>query len=202
MPQTIEAIDHTKAAGVPMIVAINKMDKPEQSTHPQLPAEHEVIEKMSGDVQDVEISAKEKTGLDELFKRSPAAELLELKANPDRMAEATVIEAQRQGPCPVATVLTRGTLERGNTVAGRRAAVSVRSSTTESKSRRPALRPVEVLPAASLRGRRAHRGRKRTACPRSCRIVRKSNRKAHRSRTDRFDDVPNLASNVSNSRYW
>ena len=121
MPQTIEAINHTKAAGVPMIVAINKMDKPEanpDNIRTRL-LEHEVIvEKMSGDVQDVEISAKEKTGLDKLLDAiNLQAELLELKANPDRMAEATVIEAQLdKGRGPVATVLiTRGTLERGNT---------------------------------------------------------------------------------------
>ncbi|HCJ21518.1 MAG TPA: translation initiation factor IF-2, partial [Erythrobacter sp.] len=70
MPQTIEAINHTKAAGVPMIVAINKMDKPEanpDNIRTRL-LEHEVIvEKMSGDVQDVEISAKEKSGLDKLL---------------------------------------------------------------------------------------------------------------------------------------
>ncbi|USA60448.1 translation initiation factor IF-2 [Qipengyuania citrea] len=121
MPQTIEAINHTKAAGVPMIVAINKMDKPEanpDNIRNRL-LEHEVIvEKMSGDVQAVEISAKEKTGLDKLLEAiSVQAELLELKANPDRMAEATVIEAQLdKGRGPVATVLvTRGTLERGNT---------------------------------------------------------------------------------------
>ncbi len=121
MPQTIEAINHTKAAGVPMIVAINKMDKPEanpDNIRTRL-LEHEVIvEKMSGDVQDVEISAKTKAGLDELLEKiALQAELLELKANPDRMAEATVIEAQLdKGRGPVATVLvTRGTLERGNT---------------------------------------------------------------------------------------
>ncbi|MBX7460770.1 translation initiation factor IF-2 [Qipengyuania huizhouensis] len=121
MPQTIEAINHTKAAGVPMIVAINKMDKPEanpDNIRTRL-LEHEVIvESMSGDVQDVEISAKEKTGLDDLLEKiALQAELLELKANPDRMAEATVIEAQLdKGRGPVATVLvTRGTLERGNT---------------------------------------------------------------------------------------
>ncbi|NNC53760.1 MAG: translation initiation factor IF-2 [Erythrobacter sp.] len=121
MPQTIEAINHTKAAGVPMIVAINKMDKPEADANNVRSRllEHEVIvEAMSGDVQDVEISAKAKTGLDELLEKiALQAELLELKANPDRMAEATVIEAQLdKGRGPVATVLvTRGTLERGNT---------------------------------------------------------------------------------------
>ena len=121
MPQTIEAIKHTQAAGVPMIVAINKMDK--DGANPQKVRErlleHEVIvEAMSGEVQDVEISAKEGTNLDELIEKiSLQAELLELKANPDRFADATVIEAQLdKGRGPVATVLvTRGTLKRGDT---------------------------------------------------------------------------------------
>ena len=121
MPQTIEAIAHTKAAGVPMIVAINKMDKPEaepQNIRSRL-LEHEVVvEAMSGDVQDVEISAKAKTCLDDLIEKIELqAELLELKARPDRDAEATVIEAQLdKGRGPVATVIiTRGTLKRGDT---------------------------------------------------------------------------------------
>ncbi|MEE3217093.1 MAG: translation initiation factor IF-2, partial [Pseudomonadota bacterium] len=154
MPQTIEAINHTKAAGVPMIVAINKMDKPEanpDNIRNRL-LEHEVIvEKMSGDVQDVEISAKEKTGLDELLNAiSLQAELLELKANPDRMAEATVIEAQLdKGRGPVATVLvTRGTLERGNTfVAGTqsgRVRAIVNDQGKQIKKAGPSM-PVEVL---------------------------------------------------------
>ncbi|MEZ5687433.1 MAG: translation initiation factor IF-2 [Caenibius sp.] len=121
MPQTIEAINHTKAAGVPMIVAINKIDKPEANPHKvrERLLEHEVVvEAMSGDVQDVEVSAKKGTGLDELIdKILLQAELLELKANPDRDAEATVIEAKLdKGKGPLATVLvTRGTLKRGDT---------------------------------------------------------------------------------------
>ncbi len=121
MPQTIEAINHTKAAGVPMIVAINKCDKPEanpDNIRNRL-LEHEVVvEKMSGDVQDVEVSAKTGAGLDNLIEKILLqAELLELKARPDRDAEATVIEAQLdKGRGPVATVLvTRGTLKRGDT---------------------------------------------------------------------------------------
>jgi translation initiation factor IF-2 len=120
MPQTIEAINHTKAAGVPMIVAITKSDKPEfnpQKIRERL-LEHEVVvEAMSGDVQDVEVSAKSGAGLDQLVEAiSLQAELLELKARPDRDAEATVIEAQLdKGRGPVATVLiTRGTLKRGD----------------------------------------------------------------------------------------
>jgi translation initiation factor IF-2 len=86
MPQTIEAINHTKAAGVPMIVAITKSDKPEfnpQKIRERL-LEHEIIvEEMSGDVQDVEVSAKTGAGLDELIEKILLqAELMELKANP------------------------------------------------------------------------------------------------------------------------
>ena len=121
MPQTIEAINHTKAAGVPMIVAITKADKPEfnaQKIRERL-LEHEVIvESMSGEVQDVEVAAKTGVGLDDLIdKILLQAELLELRARPDRDAEATVVEAQLdKGRGPVATVLvTRGTLKRGDT---------------------------------------------------------------------------------------
>ncbi len=120
MPQTIEAINHTKAAGVPMIVAITKADRPEYNPLKirERLLEHEVIvEAMSGDVQDVEVSAQAKTGLDELIEKILLqAELMELKANPERDAEATVIEAQLdKGRGPVATVLVnRGTLRRGD----------------------------------------------------------------------------------------
>ncbi|MCL4671716.1 MAG: translation initiation factor IF-2 [Sphingomonadaceae bacterium] len=121
MPQTIEAINHTKAANVPMIVAINKIDKPEanpQKIRERLLEHNVIVEAMSGDVQDVEISAKTGQGLDELLEKiALQAELMELKARPDREAEATVIEAQLdKGRGPVATVLiTRGTLKRGDT---------------------------------------------------------------------------------------
>jgi translation initiation factor IF-2 len=120
MPQTIEAINHTKAAGVPMIVAITKSDKPEfnaQKIRERL-LEHEVVvEAMSGDVQDVELSAKTGAGLDTLIEKiGLQAELLELTANPDRAAEATVIEAKLdKGKGPLATVLIRrGTLKVGD----------------------------------------------------------------------------------------
>ncbi len=154
MPQTIEAINHTKAAGVPMIVAINKMDKPEanpDNIRNRL-LEHEVIvEKLSGDVQDVEISAIKKTGLDELLEKiALQAELLELKARPDRDADATVIEAQLdKGRGPVATVLiTRGTLKRGDTFvvgtqSGRVRAI-VNDQGKQIKEAGPSM-PVEVL---------------------------------------------------------
>ncbi|MES2754671.1 MAG: translation initiation factor IF-2 [Pseudomonadota bacterium] len=120
MPQTIEAINHAKSANKPIIVAINKIDKPEanpQKIRERL-LEHEiVVEAMSGDVQDVEVSATKKTGLDTLIEKIQLqAELLELKANPDRPAEGTVIEAKLdKGRGPVATVLVnRGTLKVGD----------------------------------------------------------------------------------------
>lgn len=120
MPQTIEAINHTKAAGVPMIVAITKSDKPEfnaQKIRERL-LEHEIIvEQMSGEVQDVEVSAKTGAGLDALIEKILLqSELLELSANPDRAAEATVIEAKLdKGKGPLATVLiNRGTLKVGD----------------------------------------------------------------------------------------
>ncbi|MEM8576525.1 MAG: translation initiation factor IF-2 [Pseudomonadota bacterium] len=120
MPQTIEAINHAKAAEVPMIVAINKIDKPEANPDKVRTdlLQHEVIvEKMSGDVQDVEVSAINGQGLDELLEAiALQAEILELKANPDRAAQGAVIEAQLDvGRGPVATVLVqKGTLRQGD----------------------------------------------------------------------------------------
>ena len=120
MPQTVEAINHAKAAGVPMIVAINKIDLPAANPNKVRTdlLQHEVVvEKMSGDVQDVEVSAAKGTGLDELLEAiTLQAELLELKANPDRAAQGAVIEAQLDvGRGPVATVLVQnGTLRQGD----------------------------------------------------------------------------------------
>ena len=98
MPQTIEAINHAKAAKVPMIVAINKIDKPDanpQRVRTDL-LQHDVqVESMGGDVVDVEVSAIKKTNIDKLLEMiGLQAEILELKANPDRAAEGTVIEAK------------------------------------------------------------------------------------------------------------
>ncbi len=120
MPQTIEAINHAKAAKVPMIVAINKVDKydanPDKVRTDLL--QHEIIvEKLSGDVQDVEVSAITGQGLDELLEAiGLQAEILELKANPERAAMGAVIEAQLDvGRGPVATVLVQnGTLRQGD----------------------------------------------------------------------------------------
>jgi translation initiation factor IF-2 len=119
-PQTVEAINHTKAAGVPMIVAINKIDKPEakpQKVREELLQHEVIVEDMGGDVQDVEVSATKKTNLDKLLEAIQLqAEILELKANPDRPAEGTVIEAKLdKGRGPLATVLVeRGTLRVGD----------------------------------------------------------------------------------------
>jgi translation initiation factor IF-2 len=120
MPQTIEAINHAKAAKVPLIVAINKIDKPEadaQRVRAELLQHEVVVEAMSGDVQDVEVSATTGKGLPDLLEAiAIQAEILELKANPDRAAVGAVIEAKLDvGRGPVATVLVQnGTLKRGD----------------------------------------------------------------------------------------
>jgi translation initiation factor IF-2 len=122
MPQTEEVIAHAKAAGVPVIVAINKIDLPESNperTRQQL-SEHNLIpEAWGGDTQMIEVSAKEGTGLDDLLDAILLqAELMELKANPNRPAVARVVEAQlEKGRGPVATVLIQaGTLRPGQVV--------------------------------------------------------------------------------------
>jgi translation initiation factor IF-2 len=120
MPQTVEAINHAKAAKVPMIVAINKIDKPSANptkVRTDLLQHEVVVEKMSGEVQDVEVSAITGEGLDELLEAiALQAEVLELKANPTRAASGAVIEAQLDvGRGPVATVLVHnGTLRQGD----------------------------------------------------------------------------------------
>jgi translation initiation factor IF-2 len=120
MPQTVEAINHAKAAKVPMIVAINKIDKPSANptkVRTDLLQHEVVVEQMSGDVQDVEVSAHTGQGLPELLEAiALQAEILELKANPDRAAQGAVIEAQLDvGRGPVATVLIQtGTLRQGD----------------------------------------------------------------------------------------
>jgi translation initiation factor IF-2 len=153
-PQTIEAINHTKAAGVPMIVAINKIDKP--GANPQKVREellqHEIIvEAMGGEVQDVEVSALKKTNLDGLLEAiNLQAEILELKANPDRQAEATVVEAKLdKGRGPLATVLVqRGTLKVGDVIVVGAASGKVRAMIDDhgrQVKEAPPSFPVEVL---------------------------------------------------------
>jgi len=122
MPQTIEAINHAKAAKVPMIVAINKIDKPDakaERVRTELLQYEVQVESFGGDVVDVEVSAKNKTNLDKLLEMiALQADLLDLKTNPDRPAEGTVIEAKLdRGRGPVATVLVqRGTLKVGDII--------------------------------------------------------------------------------------
>jgi translation initiation factor IF-2 len=120
MPQTVEAINHAKAAKVPMIVAINKCDKPSanpQKVRTDLLNYEVVVEEMGGDVQTVEVSALTGKGLDTLLEAiALQSEILELQANPDRAAQGAVIEAQLDvGRGPVATVLVQhGTLKQGD----------------------------------------------------------------------------------------
>ena len=154
MPQTVEAINHTKAAGVPMIVAITKCDKPEanpQKIRERLLEYEVLVEEMSGDVQDVELSARTGVGLDTLIEKILLqAELLELRANPDRAAEATVVEAKLdKGKGPLATVLVRrGTLKIGDVLVVGTQSGRVRAMLDDKgrqiKTAGPSL-PVEVL---------------------------------------------------------
>jgi translation initiation factor IF-2 len=122
MPQTVEAINHAKAAGVPLIVAINKIDKPDadpQRVRTDLLQHEVVVESMSGDTLEVAVSALKRIGLDKLLEAiSLQAELLDLRANPKRSAEGVVIEAKlERGRGPVGTVLVqRGTLHVGDIV--------------------------------------------------------------------------------------
>src|SRR5215471_8954667 len=122
MPQTVEAINHAKAAKVPIIVAINKIDKPDakpERVRTEL-LQHEIqVESLGGDVVDVEVSATKKMNIDKLLEMiGLQAEILDLKANPNRAAEGTVIEAKHdRGRGPVATVLVqRGSLHPGDIV--------------------------------------------------------------------------------------
>ncbi|MFN6941375.1 MAG: translation initiation factor IF-2, partial [Parvibaculum sp.] len=154
MPQTIEAISHAKAAGVPMIVAINKMDKPDADpsrVKNELLQHEVVVEDFGGDVMAVEISAKTGKGLDKLEEAILLqAEVLELKANPDRSAEGIIVEAKLdKGRGPVGTVLIqRGTLHVGDIIVagtewGRvRALINDRGENVQSAG--PS-QPVEVL---------------------------------------------------------
>jgi translation initiation factor IF-2 len=154
MPQTIESISHAKAAGVPIIVAINKIDKHEadpQKVRMQL-LQHEVfVESMGGEVLDVEVSAKNGTNLDKLLEAILLqSEILDLKANENRTAEGTVIEAELdRGRGSVATVLVqKGTLRPGQIiVAGDqwgRVRALVNDKGAHVKEATPAT-PVEVL---------------------------------------------------------
>jgi translation initiation factor IF-2 len=153
-PQTIEAINHAKAAGVPMIVAINKIDK--QGADPQrvrteLLSQEIVVESLGGDTLEIEVSALKKTGLDKLLEAiALQAEVLELTANPNRAAEGVIVEAKlERGRGPVGTALIqRGTLHLGDLVVAGSAYGRVRALINELgeqvASAGPSV-PVEVL---------------------------------------------------------
>jgi translation initiation factor IF-2 len=121
-PQTVEAINHAKAAEVPMIVAINKIDKPgadPQRVRTELLSQEIVVESLGGDTLEIEVSALKKTGLDKLLEAiALQAEVLELTANPDRPAEGVIVEAKlERGRGPVGTALIqRGTLHVGDLI--------------------------------------------------------------------------------------
>ena len=120
MPQTAEAIRHAKAADAPLIIAINKMDKPDANpgrVRQELLSHEVVVEEMGGETQDVEVSAVKRTGLDKLEEAILLqAEILDLRANPNRLAEGAVVESRLdRGRGPVATVLVqKGTLRQGD----------------------------------------------------------------------------------------
>ena len=154
MPQTVEAIDHAKAAGVPIIVAVNKIDKPganpdrvmnEMSEHDLMP------EEWGGDTIYVQTSAKNGTGINDLLETIlTVADVQELKANPDRIATGTVIEAKLdKGRGPVATLLVQnGTLHQGEPVVVGTAFGKIRKMTDENgkelKKAGPST-PVEII---------------------------------------------------------
>jgi translation initiation factor IF-2 len=154
MPQTVEAINHAKAAEVPLIVAINKIDK--QGADPQrvrteLLSHEIVVESLGGDTLEIEVSAQKKIGLDKLLEAiALQAEVLELTANPDRAAEGVIVEAKlERGRGPVGTALVqRGTLRLGDLVVAGSAYGRVRALLNDVgeqvKSAGPSV-PVEVL---------------------------------------------------------
>ena len=159
MPQTVEAINHAKAAGVSIIVAINKMDK--EGANPdrikQQLTEHELVpEEWGGDVICVPVSAKTGAGIDELLEDVIlTADMLELKANPNRLAKGSVIEARLdKGRGPIATLLVQnGTLRMGDVIIAGTAVGRVRTMTDDKgravKSAGPSV-PVEITGLAEV----------------------------------------------------
>ena len=158
MPQTIEAIQHARASGAPIIVAINKIDKPDADPTRVINEllQHEiVVESLGGDTQAVEVSATQKLGLDDLIERILLqAELLDLKANPDRTAEGVVIEAKLdKGRGAVSTVLVkRGTLRRGDIVVAGSQWGKVRALLNERDEQVQAAGPSEPVEILGLDG--------------------------------------------------
>ncbi|MCX8132473.1 MAG: translation initiation factor IF-2 [Roseococcus sp.] len=161
MPQTIEAIKHARAADVPLIVAVNKIDKPGvnlERVRNELLAQEVVVESLGGEVQEVQVSALKGTNLDKLLEAILLqAEILDLRANPDRPGEGTVIESKLdRGRGPVATVLVqKGTLKQGDiVVAGAewgRVRALVNDKGQQVKAAGPSV-PVEVLGLSGVPG--------------------------------------------------
>ena len=188
MPQTIEAIRHAKAANAPIIVAINKMDRPDanpERVRQELLSHEVVVEEMGGETQDVEVSALKKTGLDKLEEAILLqAEILDLRANPDRPAEGAVIESRLdRGRGPVATVLVqKGTLQQGDIVVAGAEWGRVRAMLDDKGQNRDRGRPVgaggDPRPDGRADRRRAVR-RRREREPRA---------RNHRFRTRRLRD--------------
>lgn len=154
MPQTVEAINHARAANTPIIVAVNKIDKPgakPQNIINELLQHEIVVESLGGETQVVEVSAKTGQGLDSLIEAILLqSEVLDLRANPDRTAEGVVIEAKLdKGRGPVATVLVkRGTLKRGDIIVAGSSFGRVRALINERNEQLPEAgpsQPVEVL---------------------------------------------------------
>jgi translation initiation factor IF-2 len=158
MPQTVEAINHAKAAGAPIIVAINKIDKPDANPNRVLTdlLQHEVItEAHGGDTLAVEVSALKKTNLDKLVETVLLqAEVMDLKANPDRPGEATVIESKLdRGRGTVATVLVqKGTLKRGDIVVAGAQMGRIRAITNERGQMLQSAGPSEPVEIMGLEG--------------------------------------------------
>ena len=158
MPQTVEAIDHSRAAGAPIIIAINKIDLPESDPNKvrtQL-LEHELVtEAMGGDVLDVEVSALQKMNLDKLVELiALQAEILDLKANPNRAAEGSVIESKlEQGRGPVATILVKkGTLRIGDVFVAGSQWGRVRSLVSDTGSEVSTAGPSDPVEVVGLNG--------------------------------------------------
>jgi translation initiation factor IF-2 len=161
MPQTIEAIKHARAANVPLIVAVNKIDKPGinlDRVRQELLQHEVVVESLGGETQEIQVSATKGTNLDKLIEAILLqAEILDLRANPDRPAEGTVIESKLdRGRGPVATVLVqKGTLKTGDiVVAGAewgRVRALVNDKGAQTKTAGPSA-PVEVLGLSGVPG--------------------------------------------------
>jgi len=158
MPQTVEAIHHARASGAPIIVAINKIDKPDANPTRALTdlLQHEIVtEQHGGDTLAVEVSALKKTGLDKLVETVLLqAEVMDLKANPDRAAEAIVIESKLdKGRGTVATVLIqKGTLKRGDIVVVGSQVGRVRAITNERGQQLQSAGPSEPVEIMGLEG--------------------------------------------------